>query len=318
MTISNRSEIVFVYDSTFANPNGDPLDANKPRIDEETSKNIVTDVRLKRTVRDYLFDLKGEEIFIRDIMDENEHLQDAKMRAEDFLPEGVDKSKLKLKEMQETIRNNILAACIDVRLFGATIPIEKNSKEKSSVTFTGPVQFRMGQSMHRVKMQFIKGTGAFASGSDRGQKTFREEYIFPYSLVAFYGIINESAAKHTSLAEEDVRKLLDGLWNGTKNLLSRSKAGQQPRFLLRVAYKEKYFHIGELDKLVSFKSEKNDEDIRDIEDGAFDFEKLITVLTEYNHMVDYVELTLNKRLMSKQDLGKVLAESGIDVREMTY
>ncbi|HON73139.1 MAG TPA: type I CRISPR-associated protein Cas7, partial [bacterium] len=65
--IKNRSEILFLYDATNINPNGDPLDENKPRIDEETGINIVTDVRLKRTIRDYLFDYKGIEVFIREI-----------------------------------------------------------------------------------------------------------------------------------------------------------------------------------------------------------------------------------------------------------
>ena len=62
--VSNRSEIVFLYDVKDSNPNGDPLDENKPRIDEETMLNLVTDVRLKRTVRDYLHDFCNEEVFI--------------------------------------------------------------------------------------------------------------------------------------------------------------------------------------------------------------------------------------------------------------
>ena len=59
----NRSEILFLYDISDANPNGDPLDDNKPRLDEETEINIVTDVRLKRTIRDYLHDFKNEEYY---------------------------------------------------------------------------------------------------------------------------------------------------------------------------------------------------------------------------------------------------------------
>ncbi|PIW11018.1 MAG: type I-B CRISPR-associated protein Cas7/Csh2, partial [Caldiserica bacterium CG17_big_fil_post_rev_8_21_14_2_50_35_7] len=78
--IKNRSEILFLYDVTNSNPNGDPLDENKPRIDEGTGINIVTDVRLKRTVRDYLHDFRQQEIFVRGIPDEN------------------DKTKLKTKE----------------------------------------------------------------------------------------------------------------------------------------------------------------------------------------------------------------------------
>ncbi|MCX6698416.1 MAG: type I CRISPR-associated protein Cas7, partial [Methanomicrobiales archaeon] len=63
--ISKRSELLFFYDVKDINPNGDPLDDNKPRIDEETMENLVSDVRLKRTVRDYLHDFKNQEIFIR-------------------------------------------------------------------------------------------------------------------------------------------------------------------------------------------------------------------------------------------------------------
>ena len=85
--IKSRSEIVFLYDIKDANPNGDPLDENKPRIDEETGINIVTDVRLKRTIRDYLMNFKNEEIFVREITDEAGKIQDAKLRAKDFLKE---------------------------------------------------------------------------------------------------------------------------------------------------------------------------------------------------------------------------------------
>ena len=79
--IENRSEILFLYDIENANPNGDPNDENKPRIDEETGKNIVTDVRLKRTIRDYLM-VNGHDIFVREKTYDNEgDIQEAKLRA---------------------------------------------------------------------------------------------------------------------------------------------------------------------------------------------------------------------------------------------
>ncbi|WP_369425045.1 type I CRISPR-associated protein Cas7, partial [Methanothrix sp.] len=85
-TVGNRSELLFIYDIRDGNPNGDPMDENKPRIDEETGVNLVTDVRLKRTIRDYLHDFKGLEIFVREIVydAENRYIQDGKMRAKDF------------------------------------------------------------------------------------------------------------------------------------------------------------------------------------------------------------------------------------------
>jgi CRISPR-associated protein Csh2 len=171
--VKNRGEILFLYDLKDANPNGDPLDSNKPRIDEETSINIVTDVRLKRTIRDYLFEYKEQEIFVREKADKKGKIQDGKQRGQDF------------GKKKEEIMENVLEQCIDVRLFGATIPMDKDS-----VTFTGPVQFSMGRSLHKVELKYMKGTGAFASGEGKKNKTFREEYVLPYSLIGFYGIVN--------------------------------------------------------------------------------------------------------------------------------
>ena len=188
--IKNRSEILFLYDIAWANPNGDPADENKPRIDEETGKNIVTDVRLKRIIRDYLMNFKSKEIFVREIIyDEEGHIQDAKLRAKDFVElfgdekaeekeiitkfkSGEKISKKHIEIIKKNICQNVVEKAIDTRLFGATIPLAFQQKEitekisrpiKSSVTLTGPVQFKMGQSLHRVKLHYIKGTGAFAS-----------------------------------------------------------------------------------------------------------------------------------------------------------
>jgi CRISPR-associated protein Csh2 len=213
--MNKRKEFLFLYDVCFANPNGDPNDENKPRIDEETGKNIVTDVRLKRTVRDYLKDFEGLEIFVREIEEEDGKIQDAKARARDFLKNVENLENKSLIEQKEIIAENILTQCIDVRLFGATIPVDlkvKNKNTTSSITFTGPVQFEMGQSLHRVKLEYIKGTGAFASEKGKEQKTFREEWILPYSLIAFHGVANENAAKTTKLTDEDIEYLKKGLW----------------------------------------------------------------------------------------------------------
>lgn len=310
--IHNRSEILFLYDVTNANPNGDPVDENKPRIDEETGKNIVTDVRLKRTIRDYLKDFKQQEIFVREISDEDGSIQDAKQRAEDFLNDSsgkeIKKSDIKLSEMRKIVNENILRDCIDIRLFGVTLPIEKSSKEKSSVTHTGPVQFRIGTSLHRVNLEYIKGTGAFASGKGMEQKTFREEYFLSYSLIAFWGVINENAAKHTRLTEDDVSLLLDGIWNGTKNLISRSKAGQMPRFLLRVVYKESNFHIGDLDKMVRIadvKDDKEDQAIRDISEFSLDITEMVKIFSGHGDEIERIEYKSDDRVSFTASGNKV-------------
>lgn len=318
----NRSELLFLYDVSWTNPNGDPVDENKPRIDEETGKNIVTDVRLKRTIRDYLHDYHGLEIFVREIADDDGVIQDAKQRAEDFLlveGEKVPKAKIKsLSEMKNIIQENMLRDCIDVRLFGGTIPIEKSKNEKSSITLTGPVQFQFGRSLHRVKMEFVKGTGAFASGEGATRKTFREEYVLPYSLIAFYGVVNEKAARHTHMQESDLTLLLEAMWNGTKNLITRSKVGQQPRLLLRIEYGQDGFHIGELNKLISFSSELPDESIRDVSEGVLQVDPLIEKLSKHKERITLVEVCIDDKVVLSQDLMEKLNELGIKTIPLSF
>jgi CRISPR-associated protein Csh2 len=331
-TISNRSEIIFLYDVKDANPNGDPLDENKPRIDEETGINIVTDVRLKRTIRDYLqshLDPKNQEIFVREIIyDDEGHIQDAKMRASDF---GND-------------RKIILNKCIDIRLFGGVLPIAKSKKDKAkkdtnsepngsmateskedkgAITYTGPVQFKMGRSMHRVTIKHIRGTGAFASDPKATHKTFREEDFLPYSLIRFYGIINENAAQITGLTDDDVQLLMDGIWNGTKSLITRTKIGQVPRLLLKVNYSKKNYHIGDLDEMLTLETELPHENIRDTSDYQIDVSNLVKKLIEKKDNIRDIEVCADGRMRFCREgvafsMADLKAATGIDVKLISF
>ena len=307
----NRSELLFLYDIADANPNGDPLDGNKPRIDEETEINIVTDVRLKRTIRDYLHEFKNQGIFIKEIQDENGNIQDAKQRANDYSStEGVYES---LDEAKNDLKNNILNDCIDVRLFGATIPIDVKvgrSKKSSSVTLTGPVQFRMGRSLNRVEIQHIKGTGAFASGKGKDQKTFREEYILPYSLISFYGVVNENAAKETNLDDGDVTLLLESIWKGTQNLISRSKFGQSPRFLIQIEYNENNFFIGDLNNKISISHDLGDDKkLRKISELYVDLSVLISSIEENKDKISKIKYKFDSEIKFKDySIEKLLSK----------
>lgn len=298
--ITNRSEVLFVYDVTDSNPNGDPIDENKPRIDEETGKNYVTDVRLKRTIRDYLHDYQKKEVFILEIREGDGSIRTKEAR---------------LKEFKDN--NELLKECIDVRLFGATTAVADKV-----MTLTGPVQFKYGKSLHRVELKYVKGTTVMPSKEDRKQGTFTEKYILPYSLIAFYGIVNENAAQRQNidLTETDIDLMLEGMWNGTKNLMSTSKTGQMPRFLLQVIYQEKNFHLGELNKRIRFLSSKNDEEIRDIKDGKIDLTELIKALETYRETVleirykvdDRVEFVFDEQNISFEDTLKGFAVKKLD------
>lgn len=280
--VSNRSEIVFLYDIKDANPNGDPMDENKPRIDEETEINIVTDVRLKRTIRDYLHNFREQDIFI----------------VKEITEEGIQKTREKrLEELNIKSKKDgeqLLTKYIDLRLFGATIAVED-----MPLTWIGPVQFRFGRSLHKVEPKTIKGTSVMPSGEEKKAGTFIETQILPYSLICFYGIINENVAKTTNLTEKDVNLLLDGIWNGTKNLITRSKVGQIPRFLLRVIYKEKNYHIGDLEKKIKLVYAKDNKEvidgkeIRDISEVKLDITKLINALKENKDKIEKIQYEVN-------------------------
>jgi len=323
--VNRRSEIVFLYDIKDGNPNGDPLDENKPRIDEETGINLVTDVRFKRTIRDHLYKFRGNEIFVREISNENGSIQDAKMRARDFLT--IEEPLDSFETGKNIINENLLADCIDVRLFGGTVPLELkvkkgNKAETGSITHTGPVQFKIGRSMHKVFMKHFRGTGAFASKEGASQKTFREEDFLPYSLISFYGIINENAAKDTKLSEEDINLLLDGMWNGTKNLISRSKVGQVPRLLFKVNYKEGNYHIGDLNNLFSLKSDLIDEEIRDISQVKIEVQRLVEVLGKNKDKIENAQLCRDGSIVftyggEEIDFEKSLMEAGINTEPLS-
>jgi CRISPR-associated protein Csh2 len=266
--IKNRAEVLFLYDITDGNPNGDPIDENKPRIDEETGINIVTDVRLKRTIRDYLHDHKGFEIFIKEVRGEDGKLKTKEDRNKEF-----------------SGKEDLLNKCIDIRLFGATTAIENET-----MTLTGPVQFKFGRSLHRVSLKYIKGTTVMPSKKGREQGTFTEKYILPYSLIAFYGVVNEVATQKQSipLTKSDIDAMLEAMWDGTKSLMSTSKMGQMPRLLIYVEYKDKYF-IGELDKKIKLIPEKSDEEIRGSEDYSLEITALVNALEAKKDKIEAIE-----------------------------
>ena len=274
--VENRFEIIFLYDVEEGNPNGDPLNENRPRIDEQTGENIVTDVRLKRTVRDYL-DSKGENIFIKASENENGTLLSREEMVEKALDSDIGDS------TKSEIRDELLDQYLDVRLFGATISVEDHS-----FALTGPVQFKIGRSLHEVDTRYTQQSVTIPSEKGKEQGTFADRYDLPYSLISFYGIVNENAADYTNLKREDVYKLADGLWNGTKSLITHSKMAHKPQALIMVEYSEDNYHIGGLDHLIEWSSEKEDTAIRKFSDIDIDYSGLEEKLQEKSDKIKTV------------------------------
>lgn len=287
--LKNRSELVFLYDVKWGNPNGDPLDENKPRYDDERGTILVTDVRLKRTIRDYLASAYNEALWV----------------SGDPVTPTKRCQQLDIKSKEEAIKK-----CIDVRLFGAVIPTKGEGASETSLT--GPVQFRFGRSLNKTKPVYMQGTAAFASGEKEKQRSFRDDYVVPYALIAFYGIINQNAAKWTHMSVDDQKKLIEAIWTGTKDLITRSKMEQIPRLLVHVVYKDGNFHIGELDTYISIKSEKPDENIRGIEELQIDLAELSSVITKRKDYIDHISYRYDDRIATSIDpFLSTLREAGV-------
>lgn len=213
MSFEQRREFLFVYSVKDANPNGDPLNANHPRFDDDSGQILVSDVRVKRTVRDQWL-IEGRDVFV----------------------DGETKTlKSRVAELKEklgvTTGKEALSRCIDTRLFGVTFALGSES-----FAWTGPVQFKWGRSLHRAAVETIQGTAAFATKEGSEQRSFRSEYIVPFVLISDYAIANQHASRTTEANDEDLDSLFEALWKGTANLITRSKVGHMPRFLLEVRY----------------------------------------------------------------------------------
>lgn len=237
----NRQELLFIFECRDCNPNGDPLDEDKVRINPDTDQAFITDVRLKRTIRDHIRSKYPES---KDNNSNNVFF------AKRFKDSGEPFTKQDtLKKFEATTRDDILSKFVDIRLFGATLAEKGDDGGKSlRHTLTGPVQFRIAKSLNKPKMRFIQGTSVFPSKKGNKQGTFTERYMIDYGVFAAYGILNQYAAKDTNLTNDDIELLYDGIFYGTKNLNTRSKIGHNPLALLVIEYQpgSDYF-IGDLD-----------------------------------------------------------------------
>jgi CRISPR-associated protein Csh2 len=140
----------------------------------------------------------------------------------------------------------------------------------------------------------------------KGQGTMTETYILPYSLIAFYGVVNENAAKHTQLKKEDVDLLKDALWNGTKGLISRSKFGQMPRLLLVINYNQPNFFIGDLDNLISLDSGTlRDEELRKPENYKIKLDALLERIDSNSDKIENIEFISDSRMTYLKNGTKV-------------
>lgn len=269
----NNSEILYIYDAKLANPNGDPDEENRPRMDYTREINLVSDLRIKRYVRDYLVD-RGFEIFVQGINGKS-------VTAED-----------RAKALKDTSDENILNKLIDVRMFGATITLKGDNK-----TFIGPIQFNWGYSLNRVELLESSITSHFLTGTEKSQGAIGKDYKVKYSLIAFSGVISGKRAEKTKLSEEDVSLFDKAMKYAIPALATRSKIGQYPRLYIRVEYNDNETILGDMRDYL--KLEEKNESIRDIKEVALNVEELQKFLIENKDRINCIHYFADNKLELK-------------------
>jgi CRISPR-associated protein Csd2 len=219
MTIQNRYDFVVLFDVENGNPNGDPDAGNMPRIDPETGHGIITDVCLKRKIRNYVETVKegvpGYEIYIKD----NVPLNTSDKRAFEYL--GVDDKTVKDKKKDDKdidlkIRDFMCKNFFDIRTFGAVMTtFVKAALNCGQVR--GPVQIGFARSIEPIVQQEVTITrvaitteaDAEKKGTEMGRK-----YVIPYALYRAEGFVSANLAqKVTGFSEDDLTLLWEAIVN---------------------------------------------------------------------------------------------------------
>jgi len=294
-----NSEILFIYDAQLCNPNGDPDEENRPRMDYPTQTNLVSDVRLKRYLRDYL-DEKGHNIYVR--KGNAGDVVHAAKRIQEVL--GQDKA----TKLEKTDLDNLLGKLIDVRLFGATMPIKLEGSKGQSIAFTGPVQFNWGYSLNKAYLLDTQTiTSHFAAEAGKEQGTMGKDFRIKYSLIAFHGVISAYNAKETKLTDGDVKLLDEAMIKAIPLQATRSKVGQEPRLYLRVEYNGDDVIMGDLRKWVKAapKDGKKDDEVFSVADISLDVSQLLEKLQQNQDKISSVVLWHDESLELSHDLNSV-------------
>ena len=209
--IRNRYDFVVLFDVQNGNPNGDPDAGNMPRIDPETGHGIVTDVCLKRKVRNYVELAKEGATGFRIYVQEKAVLNER--NAEAYTALNLKPEAKKLPKKEEDARAVTRWMCdnfYDIRTFGAVMSTEVNCGQ-----VRGPVQFTFARSEEAIVPAEVSITRmAVTNMKDRdNERTMGRKFIVPYGLYRVEGFISAPLAEKTGFSEADVELLWESLIN---------------------------------------------------------------------------------------------------------
>lgn len=206
--LKNRIDFVYIFDVQDGNPNGDPDAGNLPRVDAETGMGLVTDVCLKRKVRNYVQVAKncadGYDIFIKEKAVLNKSIDAA--HEEESVKNATDKT--------TAARDVMCKKFFDIRTFGAVMSTGKNAGQ-----VRGPIQFTFARSVDPIaamehsitRMAVATEKEAEKQGGDN--RTMGRKATVPYGLYVCHGFISANLAQQTGFSDEDLALFWDALKN---------------------------------------------------------------------------------------------------------
>lgn len=235
--ITNRYEFALLFDVENGNPNGDPDAGNMPRIDPETGHGLVTDVCLKRKIRNHVALAKegaeGFNIYVQ----EKAVLNDTnKLAYKEFNLEPEKKKLPKKIEDAQKVTGWMCANFYDIRSFGAVMTTEINCGQ-----VRGPVQLAFAKSVEPILSQEISITRmAVTNEKDlEKERTMGRKHIVPYGLYMAKGFVSASLADKTNFSDEDLQLLWDALMNMFEHDRSAARGVMSSRKLYVFKHKDK-------------------------------------------------------------------------------
>lgn len=228
--IANRYEFVLLFDVTNGNPNGDPDAGNLPRLDPETNQGLITDVCLKRKIRNYVALEKEHDAGYAIYMQEKSVLNNQHKKAYEALDIKPESKKLpkeaeKARQVTEWMCNNFF----DVRTFGAVMTTEVNSGQ-----VRGPVQMAFASSIDPVIPMEVSITRmAVTNEKDlEKERTMGRKHIIPYGLYRVHGYVSAKLAERTDFSEDDLALLWRSLINMFEHDRSAARGEMSTRKLV--------------------------------------------------------------------------------------
>jgi CRISPR-associated protein Csd2 len=237
-TIENRYDFVYLFDCQDGNPNGDPDSDNSPRFDPETFQGLVSDVCLKRKIRDYVVsatntgDLlkEGNSIFVLsgNTLDSNQRQPFEKWEGEDKpVADGKNTTPTDIEKARQWMCKNFF----DVRTFGAVM----STTEFNCGQVRGPVQITFARSIDRIlPTEHTITRQAFTGKNDikPGTGTMGRKYTIPYGLYLAHGYINPVFATKTGFSDDDLKLL----WKALANLFELDRSAARGTMAARGLY----------------------------------------------------------------------------------